>query len=169
MLWNGYIDNGQLHWDLKMCVFPRNWCAYVATKTVSCVVEDGVETYVKPDYHPCAWGSGQCSRVVVWVQHSPNLNIFWFSPVDSHQVWILHCVLSRWPWWKSDANCSITLTSAVLEGLLSISILWHLWVVSSASQSDAIKGHSLFKMAWLAESSFQTYLQHFFLSRHDLN
>uniref|UniRef100_A0A3P8QWR1 EMI domain-containing protein n=1 Tax=Astatotilapia calliptera TaxID=8154 RepID=A0A3P8QWR1_ASTCA len=34
--------------------------------TVSCVVEDGVETYVKPDYHPCSWGSGQCSRVVVY-------------------------------------------------------------------------------------------------------
>ncbi|XP_049575102.1 EMILIN-1b isoform X1 [Syngnathus scovelli] len=44
----------------------RNWCAYVVTKTISCVVEDGVETYVKPDYHPCAWGSGQCSRVVVY-------------------------------------------------------------------------------------------------------
>nr|XP_020458269.1 EMILIN-1 [Monopterus albus] len=44
----------------------RNWCAYVVTKTVSCVVEDGIETYVKPDYHPCSWGSGQCSRVVVY-------------------------------------------------------------------------------------------------------
>ncbi|XP_026157014.1 EMILIN-1b [Mastacembelus armatus] len=44
----------------------RNWCAYVVTKTVSCVVEDGVETYVKPDYHPCNWGSGQCSRVVIY-------------------------------------------------------------------------------------------------------
>ncbi|XP_050925374.1 EMILIN-1 isoform X2 [Lates calcarifer] len=44
----------------------RNWCAFVVTKTVSCVVEDGVETYVKPDYHPCSWGNGQCSRVVVY-------------------------------------------------------------------------------------------------------
>ncbi|KAM8893449.1 EMILIN-1-A-like isoform 2-T2 [Spinachia spinachia] len=44
----------------------RNWCAFVVKKTVSCVVEDGVETYVKPDYHPCSWGSGQCSRVVVY-------------------------------------------------------------------------------------------------------
>ncbi|KAM7424815.1 hypothetical protein PAMA_000938 [Pampus argenteus] len=44
----------------------RNWCAFVVTKTVSCVVEDGAETYVKPDYHPCAWGSGQCSRVVAY-------------------------------------------------------------------------------------------------------
>uniref|UniRef100_A0AAX7UWP2 Elastin microfibril interfacer 1b n=1 Tax=Astatotilapia calliptera TaxID=8154 RepID=A0AAX7UWP2_ASTCA len=46
--------------------FLLNWCAFVVTKTVSCVVEDGVETYVKPDYHPCSWGSGQCSRVVVY-------------------------------------------------------------------------------------------------------
>ncbi|TKS65056.1 EMILIN-1 Elastin microfibril interface-located protein 1 [Collichthys lucidus] len=44
----------------------RNWCAFVVTKTVSCVVEDGVETYVKPDYHPCSWGSGTCSRVVAY-------------------------------------------------------------------------------------------------------
>uniref|UniRef100_A0A3Q0RH89 Elastin microfibril interfacer 1 n=1 Tax=Amphilophus citrinellus TaxID=61819 RepID=A0A3Q0RH89_AMPCI len=49
-----------------ICVSNRNWCAFVVTKTVSCVVEDGVETYVKPDYHPCSWGSGQCSRVVVY-------------------------------------------------------------------------------------------------------
>lgn len=48
-----------------VCVLNRNWCAFVVTKTVSCVVEDGVETYVKPDYHPCSWGGGQCSRVVV--------------------------------------------------------------------------------------------------------
>ncbi|MBN3325637.1 EMIL1 protein, partial [Atractosteus spatula] len=44
----------------------RNWCAYVATRTVSCVVEDGVETYVKPDYQPCSWGQVQCSRVVTY-------------------------------------------------------------------------------------------------------
>ena len=48
--------------SLSLC---RNWCAYVVTKTVSCVVEDGVETYVKPDYHPCTWGNVQCSRVLV--------------------------------------------------------------------------------------------------------
>uniref|UniRef100_A0A8C9YGL0 Elastin microfibril interfacer 1b n=1 Tax=Sander lucioperca TaxID=283035 RepID=A0A8C9YGL0_SANLU len=44
----------------------QNWCAFVVTKTVSCVVEDGVEAYVKPDYHPCSWGSGQCNRVVLY-------------------------------------------------------------------------------------------------------
>ncbi|XP_068189604.1 EMILIN-1-A-like [Antennarius striatus] len=44
----------------------RNWCAFVVTKTVSCVIQDGVETYVKPDYHPCSWGSGQCNGVVLY-------------------------------------------------------------------------------------------------------
>ncbi|XP_042602406.1 EMILIN-1-like [Cyprinus carpio] len=42
----------------------RNWCAYVVTKAVSCVMEDGVETYVKPEYQRCAWG--QCSHVVLY-------------------------------------------------------------------------------------------------------
>ncbi|XP_030628661.1 EMILIN-1-A [Chanos chanos] len=42
----------------------RNWCAYVVTKAISCVMEDGVETYIKPDYQRCGWG--QCSRVVVY-------------------------------------------------------------------------------------------------------
>ncbi|KAG7276862.1 hypothetical protein CRUP_007999 [Coryphaenoides rupestris] len=44
----------------------RNWCAYIVTKTVSCMVEDGVETYVKPDYQPCSWGNVPCSRVVAY-------------------------------------------------------------------------------------------------------
>ncbi|KPP71079.1 EMILIN-1-like, partial [Scleropages formosus] len=43
-----------------------NWCAYVVTRKVSCVVEDGVETYVKPDYQPCSWGQVHCSRVVAY-------------------------------------------------------------------------------------------------------
>uniref|UniRef100_A0A8C3K8S1 Elastin microfibril interfacer 1 n=1 Tax=Calidris pygmaea TaxID=425635 RepID=A0A8C3K8S1_9CHAR len=44
----------------------RNWCAYVVTRTVSCVVEDGVESFVKPDYQPCAWGGLQCPRVLAY-------------------------------------------------------------------------------------------------------
>lgn len=44
----------------------RNWCAYVVTRTVSCVVEDGVESYVKPEYQPCPWGQVQCPRVVTY-------------------------------------------------------------------------------------------------------
>lgn len=42
----------------------RNWCAYVVSRSVSCVVEDGVDTYVKPDYQPCVWGQLHCPRVV---------------------------------------------------------------------------------------------------------
>ncbi|KAM6081285.1 LOW QUALITY PROTEIN: EMILIN-1 [Chlamydotis macqueenii] len=44
----------------------RNWCAYVVTRSVSCVVEDGVETFVKPDYQPCGWGQLQCPRVLAY-------------------------------------------------------------------------------------------------------
>ena len=43
----------------------RNWCAYVVTRTVSCVLEDGVETFIKPDYQPCGWGQPQCSRSIM--------------------------------------------------------------------------------------------------------
>ncbi|KAM8954269.1 EMILIN-1 [Pelodytes ibericus] len=44
----------------------RNWCAYVLTRTVSCIVEDGAETYVKPEYQPCVWGQSHCPRNVVY-------------------------------------------------------------------------------------------------------
>ncbi|KAM7325145.1 EMILIN-1 [Alexandromys fortis] len=44
----------------------RNWCAYVVTRTVSCVLEDGVETIVKPDYQPCGWGQPQCPRSIMY-------------------------------------------------------------------------------------------------------
>ncbi|NWZ87732.1 EMIL1 protein, partial [Poecile atricapillus] len=44
----------------------RNWCAYVVTRSVSCVVEDGVESFIKPDYQPCAWGQLQCPRVLAY-------------------------------------------------------------------------------------------------------
>ncbi|XP_059841379.1 EMILIN-1-A-like [Hypanus sabinus] len=44
----------------------RNWCAYVVTRVVSCVIEDGVATYVRPEYQPCGWGQMQCSRTVMY-------------------------------------------------------------------------------------------------------
>ncbi|XP_051471663.1 EMILIN-1 [Apus apus] len=44
----------------------RNWCAYVVTRSVSCVVEDGVESFIKPDYQPCAWGQLQCPRILAY-------------------------------------------------------------------------------------------------------
>lgn len=44
----------------------RNWCAYVVTRAVSCVVEDGVDAFVKPDYQPCGWGQLQCPRILTY-------------------------------------------------------------------------------------------------------
>ncbi|XP_078086755.1 EMILIN-1b [Mustelus asterias] len=43
-----------------------NWCAYVVTRVVSCVIEDGVATFVKPEYQPCGWGQLQCPRAVIY-------------------------------------------------------------------------------------------------------
>uniref|UniRef100_A0A3Q0T8N3 Elastin microfibril interfacer 1a n=1 Tax=Amphilophus citrinellus TaxID=61819 RepID=A0A3Q0T8N3_AMPCI len=53
--------------------FNRNWCAYVVTRTVSCVMEDGVETYIKPDYQRCAWG--QCPRVAYRTYRRPRYKV----------------------------------------------------------------------------------------------
>uniref|UniRef100_A0A667ZNG3 Elastin microfibril interfacer 1a n=1 Tax=Myripristis murdjan TaxID=586833 RepID=A0A667ZNG3_9TELE len=51
----------------------KNWCAYVVTRTISCVMEDGVETYIKPDYQRCAWG--QCPRVVYRTYRRPSYKV----------------------------------------------------------------------------------------------
>ncbi|KAK1793100.1 hypothetical protein P4O66_011504 [Electrophorus voltai] len=58
------FSNSLVSTDAVVMFLKRNWCAYVVTKTVSCMVEDGVETYVKPEYQPCSWGV-QCTRVVI--------------------------------------------------------------------------------------------------------
>ncbi|KAG7328055.1 hypothetical protein KOW79_007999 [Hemibagrus wyckioides] len=64
-LYAGSRENGHTGEGARAASRHRNWCAYVVTKTVSCVVEDGVETYVKPDYQPCSWGV-QCPRVLMY-------------------------------------------------------------------------------------------------------
>ncbi|XP_034017942.1 EMILIN-1a [Thalassophryne amazonica] len=51
----------------------RNWCAYVVSRTVSCVMEDGVETYIKPDYQRCTWG--QCPRVAYRTYRRPRYKV----------------------------------------------------------------------------------------------
>ncbi|XP_078391153.1 EMILIN-1b, partial [Cetorhinus maximus] len=43
-----------------------NWCAYVVTRVVSCAIEDGIATYIKPEYQPCGWGQLQCPRTVIY-------------------------------------------------------------------------------------------------------
>lgn len=57
--------SGRGSWPGPRCAASRrNWCAYVVSRTVSCVLEDGVEAFVKPDYQPCGWGQPQCTRSV---------------------------------------------------------------------------------------------------------
>ncbi|XP_048457362.1 EMILIN-1 [Rhincodon typus] len=63
------INNGSRCWGtglISPLVFNRNWCAYVVTRIVSCIIEDGVTTYVKPEYQPCGWGPLQCPRTVIY-------------------------------------------------------------------------------------------------------
>ncbi|XP_047677506.1 EMILIN-1b isoform X2 [Tachysurus fulvidraco] len=64
-LYSGSREHGHIGEGARAASRHRNWCAYVVRKTVSCVVEDGVETYVKPDYQPCSWGV-QCPRILMY-------------------------------------------------------------------------------------------------------
>ncbi|KAM9355195.1 EMILIN-1-A [Pholidichthys leucotaenia] len=68
----GYTDSG-VHTAQRAASRHRNWCAYVVTRTVSCVMEDGVETYIKPDYQRCTWG--QCPRLVYRTYRRPRYKV----------------------------------------------------------------------------------------------
>ncbi|XP_049611976.1 EMILIN-1-A [Syngnathus scovelli] len=68
----GYAEPGVLSGQ-RAASRHRNWCAYVVTRTVSCVMEDGVETYIKPDYQRCTWG--QCPRVAYRTYRRPRYKV----------------------------------------------------------------------------------------------
>ncbi|XP_072189821.1 LOW QUALITY PROTEIN: EMILIN-1 [Excalfactoria chinensis] len=61
-----YTGGAAPHGAARAASRHRNWCAFVVTRTVSCVVEDGVESFVKADFQPCAWGQLQCPRVLAY-------------------------------------------------------------------------------------------------------
>ncbi|KAJ0027023.1 hypothetical protein NQD34_018023 [Periophthalmus magnuspinnatus] len=71
----GYTDTGVQSYQTgqRAASRHRNWCAYVVTRTVSCVMEDGVETYIKPDYQRCTWG--QCPRVAYRTYRRPRYKV----------------------------------------------------------------------------------------------
>ncbi|XP_022593507.1 EMILIN-1-like [Seriola dumerili] len=68
----GYAESS-IHTGQRAASRHRNWCAYVVTRTVSCVMEDGVETYIKPDYQRCTWG--QCPRVAYRTYRRPRYKV----------------------------------------------------------------------------------------------
>ncbi|KAF3702590.1 EMILIN-1 Elastin microfibril interface-located protein 1 [Channa argus] len=68
----GYADSS-VQTGQRAASRHRNWCAYVVTRTVSCVMEDGVETYIKPDYQRCTWG--QCPRVAYRTYRRPRYKV----------------------------------------------------------------------------------------------
>ncbi|XP_068197995.1 EMILIN-1-A [Antennarius striatus] len=68
----GYVESS-VQTGQRAASRHRNWCAYVVTRTVSCVMEDGVETYIKPDYQRCTWG--QCPRVAYRTYRRPRYKV----------------------------------------------------------------------------------------------
>ncbi|XP_068609944.1 EMILIN-1-A [Brachionichthys hirsutus] len=75
----GYVES-TIQTGQRAASRHRNWCAYVVTRTVSCVMEDGVETYIKPDYQRCSWG--QCPRVAYRTYRRPRYKVAYKMVTD---------------------------------------------------------------------------------------
>uniref|UniRef100_A0A8C4Y281 Elastin microfibril interfacer 3 n=1 Tax=Gopherus evgoodei TaxID=1825980 RepID=A0A8C4Y281_9SAUR len=52
-----------------------HYCAYVVQRNVTCTLQDGVESYVKAEYHKCSWGPKCPGKVLYRTFYRPKYKI----------------------------------------------------------------------------------------------
>ncbi|XP_067410753.1 EMILIN-3 [Emydura macquarii macquarii] len=53
----------------------KSYCAYVVQRNVTCTLQDGVESYVKAEYHKCSWGPKCPGKVLYRTFFRPKYKI----------------------------------------------------------------------------------------------
>ncbi|NWZ25740.1 EMIL3 protein, partial [Asarcornis scutulata] len=53
----------------------KSYCAYVVQRNVTCVLQDGAESYVKAEYHKCSWGPKCPGKVLYRTFFRPKYKI----------------------------------------------------------------------------------------------
>ncbi|XP_042317382.1 EMILIN-3 [Sceloporus undulatus] len=53
----------------------KSYCAYVVQRNVTCTIQDGVESYVKAEYHKCSWGPKCPGKVLYRTFFRPRYKI----------------------------------------------------------------------------------------------
>ncbi|XP_074867865.1 EMILIN-3 [Carettochelys insculpta] len=53
----------------------KSYCAYVVQRNVTCTLQDGVESYVKAEYHKCSWGPKCPWKVLYRTFYRPKYKI----------------------------------------------------------------------------------------------
>uniref|UniRef100_A0A8D2L8N1 Elastin microfibril interfacer 3 n=1 Tax=Varanus komodoensis TaxID=61221 RepID=A0A8D2L8N1_VARKO len=81
-VWSGVFGRGvqtrsghQMFDPSLLCFQCRSYCAYVVHKNVTCTLQDGVESYVKAEYHKCSWGPKCPGKVLYHTLFRPRYKI----------------------------------------------------------------------------------------------